>query len=63
MAFYIQKPSLIDNNITVYYAGNNRWTDDSSQKELFESESSARDIMENVDGKNGGWSNSQIVSE
>lgn len=63
MAYYIFKPSRIDPTITVYYSGNSRWTDDSSQKALFATEEGAAAIMENPDGKNGGWTGSSIVSE
>lgn len=63
MAYFIQKPSILNSNVTLYYAGNRRWTDDASQRVVFATESGAAAIMENPDGKNGGWTGSSIVSE
>jgi hypothetical protein len=63
MAYYIQRPSLVDSNVIVYYAGDRRWTDDETQRIAFETEDSASDLMENVDGTNGGWKGAVIVSE
>jgi hypothetical protein len=61
MAYHIQKPSLIDQAITVYYAGEGRWTDDSSQKLSFGTKTSATKLLQNSDGKNGGWNNSVVI--
>ena len=63
MAYYIKKQSRIDESITVYYAGDNRWTDDPSQKITFSTKTSATNLIKNPDGKNGGWKGSTIVSE
>ena len=63
MKYYIKKPSLVDSNITVYYIGNKTWSDDESQKIVFTNESEALTIMENSDGRNGGWKDATIVSE
>ena len=63
MAYFIQKPSRIDESITVYYVGNGRWSDDPSQKASFTTEDAATNIMTNPDGKNGGWSGATVVSE
>ena len=63
MAYFIQKPSRIDENIIVYYAGGSRWTDDASQKARFTTKSAATAIIKNPDGKNGGWSGAKVVSE
>jgi hypothetical protein len=62
MAYCIQKPSRIDKNITVYYTGNGRWSDDPSQKARFSTKTAATNLMKNPDGKNGGWSGATIVS-
>jgi|TARA_B100000035_G_scaffold244777_1_gene213344 hypothetical protein len=41
-------------DVTVYYTGNRRWTDDRSEAlEMTSSEADA--LMVNADGKNGGW--------
>jgi hypothetical protein len=61
MKFHIEKPSIIDKSVVVYYAGKKRWTDDFSQRQIYEE--SPTSIIENPDGKNGGWSNATIVSE
>jgi hypothetical protein len=63
MSYYISKPSRIDPNITVYYAGDNRWTDDASQKATFPTESVAAELIDNPDGTNGGWTGSTVVAE
>jgi hypothetical protein len=63
MAYYISKPSRIDENITVYYAGDSRWTDDPSQKMKFSTKKSATALITNPDGKNGGWKGSTISAE
>jgi hypothetical protein len=62
MAYYIQKPSRIDENIIVYYTGNGKWSDDASQKALFTTKTAATNLMKNPDGKNGGWTGATIVS-
>lgn len=66
MAFYITKPSLISDSITLYYKGDNRWSDSSDDKVTYETESEARSIIESpgrysID--NGGFTRSTIVSE
>ena len=63
MSYYISKPSRIDPNITVYYAGDNRWTDDASQKATFSTKKAATALINNPDGKNGGWTGSTVVAE
>jgi len=60
MAYYIQKPSLIDPDVIVYYAGKNRWTDDPAQKVLFATEEATNIIHQE---KRDGWKNSTVVSE
>jgi hypothetical protein len=56
MAYYISKPSRIDPSITVYYVGDNRWTDDASQKATFSTKrlqqnSSPIQMVQMVDGQ------------
>jgi len=63
MAYHIQKPSIINPDVVVYYAGDSKWTDDASQKLKFSTKKSATQLISNPDGKNGGWKNSTIVSE
>ena len=63
MAYHIQKPSVINPDVIVYYAGDGKWTDDASQKQTFRTKTSANKLISNPDGKNGGWKNSTVVSE
>jgi|TARA_B100000035_G_scaffold58031_1_gene46318 hypothetical protein len=63
MPYHIKKPSLINSSVTVYYAGNRRWTDDYSDRSTYENESDATALMVNNDGKNGGWTGATVVSE
>jgi hypothetical protein len=62
MSYCIQKPSRIDENITVYYTGNGRWSDDPSQKARFSTKTAATNLIKNPDGKNGGWTGATVVS-
>ena len=61
MAFYIKKPSLINSEISVYYKGENRWSDNYADRLVFDEDPIS--LMENPDGKNGGWKNATVVSE
>ena len=61
--YHIEKNSTIDPSIVVYYVGENRWSDDYSQRSKFTSESAAQSLMDNPDGKNGGWSGASIIRE
>ena len=63
MAYYIKRQSLVDSSIMVYYIGDNRWSDDPSQKIEFESEEEVIELMHNPDGRNGGWGNPIIICE
>jgi hypothetical protein len=63
MAFFITKPSLVSESITLYYKGGNRWSDNPSDKITYETESEASSICSNPDGSNGGFKGSIVVSE
>ena len=63
MAYHIQKPSAINSDVIVYYAGDGRWSDDAAQRQKFSTKTAATKLISNPDGKNGGWKNSTIVSE
>ena len=54
MATILKKTSKLA-GVPVYYAGGNRWSDDISQA-LEMTSSEANTLMDNPDGKNGGWS-------
>jgi len=61
MSFYIKKPSLINKNITVYYRGDRRWSDNFEERLLFDEDPSV--LFTNSEGTNGGWTGAEVVSE
>jgi len=63
MAFYITKPSLVSDSLTLYYKGGNRWSDKSSEKITYETEELAQAVCANPEGSNGGFTRSTVVSE
>ena len=58
---YISRPNLLDSSITVYYAGDNKWTDNFDDRHRFSTKAAATAHIQNPDGKNGGWSRCSIV--
>jgi len=60
---HIKKQSLLDSNVTLYYSGDSRWSDNFDDRFLFSSKAKADAVVRNPDGKNGGFKNSTIVSE
>lgn len=63
MAFYATKPSLIDSSITLYYAGGNRWSDQSSEKVVFATRQGLDTKIANEDGKTGAFKTATVVEE
>ena len=63
MAFYITRPSTLIHNKTVYYVGGSQWSDDTNNKKLFDSEQEANSLLNNENGKNGGFKLAQVVEE
>ena len=61
MAYYITKPASIDKTITLYFVGDNRWSDDESKKVTYETEELANAAMDNSDGRNGGFVGSSLA--
>ena len=53
----------MDESITVYYAGNRRWTDIYDDRIQYDNEAAANAVMENPDGKNGGWRKATVHAE
>ena len=53
MAIIIKKPSVLVDR-PVYYTGDRNWTEDRSKAVQMEAEEAAA-LMNNPDGKNGGW--------
>lgn len=63
MAFYIKKPHILDSNKDMYYEGNRSWSDNPSNKKDYSDADAANAEMNNTDGKNGGWTGAQVLSE
>ena len=63
MAYYITKPASIDSSITLYFKGDNRWSDNPEGKVTYETEELANSAKDNSDGRNGGFIGSTVVSE
>ena len=61
MGYYLKKKGL--SGRVVYWTGNKVWSDDISKKQLYASEDSIENLIKNEDGRNGGFSGTQIVSE
>jgi len=63
MAFYIQRPSAVDETKLVYYVKKHHWSDDYSDRKTWATRTSPTNLMANPDGKNGGWQRATIVEE
>ena len=63
MAYYITKSASIDPSITLYFKGDNRWSDDPAGKVTYATEELANSVKANPDGRNGGFVGSTVVSE
>ena len=63
MAYYITKSASIDASITLYFKGDNRWSDDPTGKITYATEELANSAKANPDGRNGGFNGSTVVSE
>tara|TARA_Y100001935_G_scaffold57479_1_gene48060 strand:- start:3831 stop:4022 length:192 start_codon:yes stop_codon:yes gene_type:complete len=63
MAFYIKKPHILDSTKDMYYEGNRHWSDNPLNKKEYVDADSANAEMVNPDGKNGGWTGAQVLSE
>ena len=47
----------------MYYEGNRQWSDDAANKKDYVDADAANAEMINSDGKNGGWTGAQVLSE
>tara|TARA_B100000927_G_scaffold149007_1_gene120186 strand:+ start:397 stop:582 length:186 start_codon:yes stop_codon:yes gene_type:complete len=61
MAYHIKRPSTLKVGATVYHTGGSNWSEDFSDRKVYNDNPTA--VIENTDGKNGGFSNATIVSE
>ena len=63
MAFYIKKPHILDSNKDMYYEGDRQWSDTPSNIKRYPDADAANAEINNPDGKNGGWTGAQVLSE
>lgn len=63
MAYYLTKPSVINPEITLYYAGGKRWCDQASEKAIFATREPLDAKIANVDNMSGGFKNATVVEE
>ena len=63
MPYHIKKQSTLIESKTVYYTGDSKWSDAYSERKSYISESDAKSVTANTDGKNGGFVGSVIVEE
>ena len=61
MTYYIKKKSSLDNSKVVYYVGSKKWSDQFDDRKKYTIDPTY--LTKNDDGKNGGWTNSTVVSE
>ena len=61
MPFHIQKQSVIDPDITVYWVDDDHWSDDPEDKQTWKTKTIPTQMMINYDGKNGGWVGATVV--
>lgn len=61
MGYYLKKQGL--SGRVVYWTGDQVWSDDISKKFIYNSKVMAEGIIKNENGKNGGFSGTEIVSE
>ena len=60
MAYYIKKQGL--SGKVVYWTGTNVWSDDPEKKTFLDKEV-AENMIKNLDGKNGGFTGSEVIYE
>ncbi len=61
MPYHIKRPSILGDVGDVYYTGGNSWSDNFSDRKIYEDDPSS--IFANPDGKNGGFTGASAVSE
>ncbi len=61
MAYYIKKQGL--SGKVVYWTGGNVWSDDIAEKKTYVNKGTADSKILNPDGKNGGFTGAEVVSE
>ena len=61
MAYYIKKQGL--SGKVVYWTGGNNWSDDIGNRKTYVNKGTADAKILNPDGKNGGFTGAEVVSE
>ena len=61
MPFYIQRPSVIDRNKTVYFVEETHWSENIENKATFATRSEAEALTVNDDGTNGSFKFAEVV--
>ena len=61
MAYYIKNQGL--SGKVVYWTGGNVWSDDIAEKKTYVNKGTADAKILNPDGKNGGFTGAEVVSE
>lgn len=61
MPYHVKRISRVDSDITVYYCGDGKWSDDFSDRVVYDLDPTSMTV--NSNGKNGGWEGSTVVSE
>ena len=63
MPYHIKKTSELMPSVDVYYVGENRWSDNYSDRKIFTAKTKANAAIKNPDGKNGGFKNATVITE
>lgn len=63
MAFYCTKPSVIQPSTTLYFTGDNRWSDQFSERVLVDSREEFDLKIANTDYHAGGFKTATVVEE
>ncbi len=63
MPYHIKRPNQLMPSIDVYYVGENRWSDNYSDRKIFSAKTKANAAIKNPDGKNGGFKNATVITE
>ena len=61
MAYYIKKQGL--SGKVIYWTGGNVWSDDIGNRKTYVNKGTADSKILNPDGKNGGFTGAEVVSE
>ena len=61
--YHIQKSSVLDPSITVYYQKKGHWTETYSKRKKWTTSTTPTNLMANPDGTNGGFKGASVVEE